>query len=123
MKIIINHSSMVPIYEQIVNQIRNQIVNHELKENDSLPSVRSLAHQLKFSALTVKKAYDYLEEEGFIQTIHGKGSFVKCINPSLLEEEIRKNIQMELETTLLKALQNGLTKEEIKELISILLEE
>ena len=60
---------MVPIYEQIVNQIRNQIVNHELKENDSLPSVRSLAHQLKISALTVKKAYDYLEEEGFIQTI------------------------------------------------------
>ena len=65
MKIIINHSSMVPIYEQLIDQIKTMILNEELKADDSLPSVRTLAKELKISALTVKKAYDYLEEEGF----------------------------------------------------------
>ena len=64
MRIIINHSSMIPIYEQIVDQIKKQINNHTLKENDALPSVRSLAKELQISALTVKKAYDFLENEG-----------------------------------------------------------
>ena len=62
MRIIINHSSMIPIYEQIVDQIKKQINNHTLKENDALPSVRSLAKELQISALTVKKAYDFLEK-------------------------------------------------------------
>ena len=70
MKIIINHSSMVPIYEQIVDQIKTLIRDGELKENDNLPSVRSLSKELKISALTVKKAYDHLEEEGFTVTVH-----------------------------------------------------
>ena len=61
MRIIINHSSMIPIYEQIVDQIKKQINNHTLKENDALPSVRSLAKELQISALTVKKAYDFLK--------------------------------------------------------------
>ena len=65
MKIIINHTSMVPIYEQIVDQIKLLIRHGELKENDILPSVRSLSKELRISALTVKKAYDYLESEGF----------------------------------------------------------
>ena len=74
MRIIINHSSMIPIYEQIVDQIKKQINNHTLKENDALPSVRSLAKELQISALTVKKAYDFLENEGLTKTIHGKGT-------------------------------------------------
>ena len=65
MRIIINNSSMVPIYEQIMEQVKSMIAGKELKENDILPSVRSLAKELKISALTVKKAYDLLEEEGF----------------------------------------------------------
>ena len=76
MRIIINHSSMIPIYEQIVDQIKKQINNHTLKENDALPSVRSLAKELQISALTVKKAYDFLENGGLTKTIHGKGTFV-----------------------------------------------
>ena len=74
MKIIINNSSMQPIYEQIVTQIKSQIMDGNLKENEMLPSVRSLAKEIKVSALTVKKAYDALEDEGFVVTIHGKGS-------------------------------------------------
>ena len=87
MKIIINHSSMVPIYEQIVDQIKTLIRDGELKENDNLPSVRSLAKELKISALTVKKAYDNLEAEGFTVTIHGKGTYVAAANAELLLEE------------------------------------
>lgn len=72
MKIIINNSSMQPIYEQLVEQIKAQIINGQLHENDVLPSVRALSKELKISALTVKKAYDHLETEGFTATIHGQ---------------------------------------------------
>ena len=72
MHIIINSSLMVPIYEQIMEQIKTQIRDGSLRENDSLPSVRALSKELKISALTVKKAYDHLESEGFTVTVHGK---------------------------------------------------
>ncbi|MBR5794932.1 MAG: GntR family transcriptional regulator [Erysipelotrichaceae bacterium] len=123
MKIIINHSSMIPIYEQIVNQIKSLIVKGELKEYDVLPSVRLLSKELKISALTVKKAYDYLEEEGFTSTIHGKGTYVKVQNAQLIYEEQKKEIEAELECIFIKAKQSGITKEEVKELTKILLEE
>ena len=74
MKLIINNSSMQPIYEQIVAQVRNKIMQGELEEDTALPSVRTLAKDLRVSALTVKKAYDTLEQEGFVVTVHGKGS-------------------------------------------------
>ncbi len=74
MKIIINSSSMVPIYEQIMDQIKAQIMAGDLKENDILPSVRTLAKEQKISALTDKKAYEKLEQEGFTVTDHGKGT-------------------------------------------------
>ena len=80
MKIIIQHNSMVPIYEQLVNQIKSLILEESLQENEPLPSVRVLAKEIKASALTVKKAYDLLEQEGFIATVHGKGSFVLAVN-------------------------------------------
>ena len=80
MKIIINSSSMVPIYEQIMDQIKSLITGGDLKQNDALPSVRTLAKELKISALTVKKAYDNLEQEGFTVTIHGKGTYVAASN-------------------------------------------
>jgi len=70
MKIIINSSSMVPIYEQIVDQVKAQIISGELKEDDNLPSVRTLSKELRISALTVKKAYDSLEQEGFTRKGH-----------------------------------------------------
>ena len=97
MRIIINHSSMTPIYEQIVEQVKTLIRNEKLKENDNLPSVRSLAKELKISALTVKKAYDNLESEGFTVTVHGKGTYVAATNPELLLEEQKKELEADLE--------------------------
>ena len=77
MRIILNHSSMVPIYEQLMEQIKSEIFENKLKENEALPSVRTLAGELRISALTVKKAYDALEDAGFVTTVHGKGTYVQ----------------------------------------------
>ena len=123
MRIIINHSSMIPIYEQIVDQIKKQINNHTLKENDALPSVRSLAKELQISALTVKKAYDTLEEEGLTKIIHGKGTFVLAVNKEIFLEEAKKEIEEYLEKALQKAKQSGVSHKEVKELLELLMEE
>ena len=123
MKIIINNSSMVPIYEQIIEQIKAMIINGILKENDILPSVRSLSKELKISALTVKKAYDYLEEEGFTVTVHGKGTYVVAANQEMLKEEQRKEVESDLEKAIQKGLRSGMSKEEMKELFHLIMEE
>ena len=123
MKIIINNSSMVPIYEQIIEQIKAMIMNGILKENDILPSVRSLSKELKISALTVKKAYDYLEEEGFTVTVHGKGTYVGAANQEMLKEEQRKEVESDLEKAIQKGLRSGMSKEEMKELFHLIMEE
>lgn len=123
MRIIINNSSMVPIYEQLVDQIKNMIVSKELVENDGLPSVRALAKELKISALTVKKAYDILEEEGFTVTVHGKGTYVAMTNTERMMEEYRKEIEKELEQTVNKGQRYGLEKAEVRELFEMIMEE
>lgn len=123
MKLIINGSSMVPIYEQIMDQIKALIRNGELIENDALPSVRSLSKELKISALTVKKAYDHLEQEGFTVTVHGKGTYVAATNKELLLEEQRKEIENDLEMAIQKGKRYGLTKEELTDLFYLILED
>ncbi|MDD3403144.1 MAG: GntR family transcriptional regulator [Hespellia sp.] len=123
MKIIINNSSEQPIYEQITMQIKSQIVSSDLKEHDILPSVRALAKELKISALTVKKAYDNLETQGFIITVHGKGSFVASTNQELLGEEQRKEVEADLEMAIRKGRSCGMSEEELKELFELILEE
>ncbi|MGF6990051.1 GntR family transcriptional regulator [Lachnospiraceae bacterium PM6-15] len=123
MKIIINNSIMVPIYEQIVDQIKNLIRSGTLKENDVLPSVRGLAKELKISALTVKKAYDSLEAEGFTVTVHGKGSYVAAINTELLLEEQKKEVEASLEQAMQKGRRYGLSKEDIRNIFELILEE
>ena len=116
MKIIINTSLMVPIYEQIVDQIKMLIRNGELKENDNLPSVRTLSKELKISALTVKKAYDNLESEGFTVTVHGKGTYVAATNTELLLEEQKKELEADLEQAIQKGRRGGISDEDIKRL-------
>ena len=123
MKIIINNSSMQPIYEQILGQIKNYIMHGELKEEEMLPSVRSLAKELRVSALTVKKAYDTLEQEGFIITVHGKGSFVACANQEIMLEEKKKEVEADLEMAIRKGRSCGMSNQEITELFEIILEE
>lgn len=122
MKIIINTSLMVPIYEQIVDQIKMLIRNGELKENDNLPSVRTLSKELKISAVTVKKAYDNLESEGFTVTVHGKGTYVAATNTELLLEEQKKELEADLEQAIQKGRRCGISDEDIKSLFELILE-
>ena len=123
MKIIINSSSMVPIYEQIVDQVKAQIVAGDLKENDILPSVRGLARGLMISALTVKKAYDNLEQDGFTVTVHGKGTYVAAANPERMKEEQMRSVEAELDWTVQKARRCGLTDAEIRKIFEIIMED
>lgn len=122
MKVMINNASMQPIYEQLVEQIRKQILQGDLQEQDALPSVRALAKELKISALTVKKAYDYLEEEGLIATIHGKGSFILAANPSLIREERQREVEECLELAVTKGRNCGMSDEELRELLNLVLD-
>lgn len=123
MKLIINNSSMQPIYEQIVEQIKIMIMQGQLQEGKILPSVRALAKDLRVSALTVKKSYDALEQEGFVITVHGKGSFVACANQNLMLEEKKKEVEADLETAIRKGRSCGMSNAEITELFQIILED
>lgn len=114
---------MEPIYEQIVAQIKAEVIEGRMTAGDALPSVRALSRELKISALTVKKAYDNLEEEGLIVTVHGKGSFIAAANQELLMEERCKELEKELEAAVQKARTGGLTAKEIRESFEIIMED
>lgn len=123
MHIILNHSSMVPIYEQLMEQIKSQIIQSTLAEGEGLPSVRKLAGELRISALTVKKAYDKLEEEGFVTTIHGKGTFVTASDKQLAVEARKRAVEEEFDKAIDKAVSVGMNQNEILELVQLLLDE
>ena len=123
MNVIINNSSMQPIYEQIVEQIKAEILSGSLKQGTMLYSVRALAKELKISALTVKKAYDILEQEGFVITVHGKGSFVAQVKSELKLGEKRKEVEADMEMAILKGKSWGMSNKEIMELVHLILEE
>ena len=93
MKMIISNSSSVPIYEQIKNSIIEQIMNDELKEDEAIPSIRNLAQDIKISVMTIKKAYDELEQEGYIVSRQGKGTFVAPKNTELAKEKAQKDVE------------------------------
>ncbi len=114
---------MVPVYEQIVAQIKSGILNGDLKENEALPSVRAFANELKISALTVKKAYDKLEEEGFVVTVHGKGTYVAETDKQLAIEARRKAVEDDFSMAVSKARSVGLDDQEIRDILEIILEE
>lgn len=120
---IINNSSQKPIYEQIIEQIKVMILKGELKADTMLPSVRSLSKEQKISALTVKKAYDLLEQEGFIVTVQGKGSFVVGVDEHRLMEEKRKEVENDLEKAICKGRKYHMTDEELLELIHLIMED
>lgn len=122
MKIIISNSSSVPIYEQIKNNIINQIMNDELKSDEMLPSIRVLAQDIKISIMTIKKAYDELEKEGYIISVQGKGSFVAPKNKEL----VRERVQQDIENYLLKVVEiskrYNIDINDIKKTLDIILE-
>ena len=114
---------MVPIYEQLMEQIKSDIIQSELKEGEVLPSVRTLAGELRISALTVKKAYDKLEEEGFVTTVHGKGTYVSASDKQLALEARQKAIEDDFDKVIDRALSMGMKKEEISEVVKLILDE
>ena len=123
MHMIINTSSMVPIYEQIMENIKKMIVSGELKAGDALPSVRVLSKELRISALTVKKAYDCLEADGFTATVHGKGTYVTAANTELMAEQQRREIEKEFESAVQRGRSYGMSNEELRELLALILED
>lgn len=122
MEITLSTSSMTPIYEQLTTQIKSLVIDGKLAAGEALPSVRSLAAELKISALTVKKAYDRLEEEGLIVTVHGKGSFVERTDTQLALEFRRHEAEKQLAEALARAETAGLSREEILETVTLLLD-
>ena len=123
MDIIISNSNGKPIYEQITSQIKSLIMNGELKEGDALPSMRTLAKELRISVITTKRAYEDLERDGFITTVVGKGSFVKAADTSLVREERLKQIEELLGRAVVLAGESGIRKEEVLEILEILFQD
>ena len=122
MNIILSNSNGVPIFEQIENAIKEAIFSNELKEEEMLPSVRNLANDLKISFLTVKRAYDELEQAGFIKTVQGKGSFVAPKNLELIKEEKLKEIQDYIEKVYNISKIANISEDEVKELFKMIFE-
>jgi len=123
MNIIISNSSDRPIYEQITNQIKGLVMSGQLKEGDPLPSMRTLAKELRISVITTKRAYEDLERDGFISTVVGKGSFVRAADTRLVREEKLKQIEELLSQAISLARQSAIRREEIEEMIEIIYQE
>jgi len=119
MNIHISNTNGDPIYLQIVEQIKTQILEGELKEGEALPSMRILATQLRISFMTTKRAYEELERDGFIESYTGRGSFVKGQNLELYREEQIKRVEALLMEACDTARKAGLTMEELHELLDL----
>ncbi len=123
MEIVISNSSDKPIYEQIASQVRAAIMSGELREGDQLPSIRSLATQLRISAITTKRAYSDLEVQGYIHTVPGKGCFVAGDNLELLREERLRMVESSLAKAISDARAAGIDTPELREMFELLLED
>lgn len=123
MTVLIDNKSSLPIYDQIYSQIKAQIISGELQEHEALPSIRSLAKDLRISVITTKRAYDELEQEGFLYAVPAKGFFVAAKNTELLREENLKKIEAHLTEAVRLAAPCGLTKQELTEMLELLWEE
>ena len=122
MKLIISNISGVPIYEQIKQQVKAAILSGELKENDALPSLRTLAKDLKISVLTVTRAYTELEQEGFVKNVQGRGCFVLGSGSELMKEQLICKVENNLTEAIKAAKIANLSNEELHHLLDILLE-
>ncbi len=123
MDIIISNSSSSPIYEQITRQIKDHILQGELKAGDALPSMRVLAKELRISLITTKRAYEELERDGFIETVPGKGCFVSEKNTEFLREEQLRQVEGFLQQAADAARRCGLSLNELREMLEILYHE
>ena len=122
MEIYISNTSGVPIYAQLTEQIRAKILSGELKEGEMLPSIRLLAKELRISVITTKRAYEDLEQAGFLYTLPGKGSFVAAQNPEIHREEALRQVEQHLQNAIDAARRGGIEPEEVRETLNVLLE-
>ena len=120
MTILIDNRSGLPIYEQIVSQLREQIFSGALQEDEALPSIRDLARDLRISVITTKRAYEELAGAGLIYTLPGKGSFVAARNAELLREEHLRQIEEHLSAALALARREGLSGEDLRQMLEAL---
>ena len=123
MDILLDNHSGVPIYTQIYTQIRSQITDGTIRPDEPLPSIRALAKDLRISVITTKRAYEELEQDGYIYTIAGKGSFAAELNPNLIREEKLVLIEERMNEIYTIAASCSLTKEELLEMWNTLWEE
>ena len=123
MRIVIANSSQDPIYQQISSQIKNQILSGDLAEGELLPSIRTLAKELHISVITTKRAYEELEQEGFIDTVSGKGSFVALQNLEFLREKKMKLVEDKLADAVKAAKLLGIGSKELTQMLNLLCEE
>lgn len=123
MQIIISNSVDTPIYEQIENSIKESILKGELIGGEMLPSIRTLARDLRISNITTKRAYEELEHDGFITSIPGKGYLVKTKSEDFLKEEIYTKIEEKLNEAITLARTYNIDEQEMKEMLETLLKE
>lgn len=123
MKIILSNQSGIPLYQQIKEQIKDCILKEELSEGDSLPSIRTFANDLQVSVLTIRRAYDELESEGYIVSQAGLGTFVSTGNIELLKEAKRRLVEEKLLDAIKTAKTLQISKEEFSNMMDILYEE
>lgn len=119
MDILISNNTDQPIYEQIREQIKLQIINGVLREGDALPSMRLLAKDLRISIITTKRAYEELEREGFIESYTGRGSFVKSVNRNMVREKIASEIGELFEKAVEKAIAADIPYDEMQEMLKL----
>ena len=117
MRIVLSHQSGTPIYEQIKEQIKSQVLSGHLEENELLPSIRQLARDLKVSVITSTRAYNDLELEGFIQSVPGKGCYVRRIDDNLIRGQYLKEAKEAFNIAVKKGEMAGLTLKELHELL------
>ncbi len=122
MKILLSNSSPQPIYEQILRQVRTQILAGDLKEGEALPSIRKLAQTLQISVITTKRAYDELEREGLIDTVGGKGTFVASPNAEFLREKRVRAVEEHLSKAIAEAHGSAIPPKELRRMFELLLE-
>ena len=123
MKILISNTSTRPLYEQIKDQLKDAILQGELAEGDALPSIRAFASDLKVRVLTIRRVYDDLEQEGFVTSQVGKGTFVSQGNVELLRDARRRRVEEKMAAMIADAKTLGITKEELSAMMDILYEE
>lgn len=123
MEIVVSNKASRPLYEQIAMQIKAQIMSGELKAGEALPSIRSLAKSLHISILTVQKAYDLLQTDGFIETTAGKGCFVSAQNQDFYLEEQQKKIEEHFNEAIVIARTSGISLSKLTDLLTLMYEE